>query len=307
MAWTTVRSPPKKMASAEFREFAPAKINLFLHVLGRRDDGYHELESLAVFADVGDHLSAAPAAAWGLSITGPFAEDLQEASAAGNLVLKAARLAAKWVEEKEKPFAPLHFTLEKHLPIAAGLGGGSADAGAALRVCAGAVGLAPGDGLSAQAAEIGADVPACLYGRPVWMSGIGEALQPASLTPHFAMVLVNPGVQVSTARVFAGLEDTPSQPISSGWPDLSSLEELIAFLRETRNDLEAPARKIAPEIGAALEAIEATGPLLARMSGSGATCFGLYPSRDAADAAAASIREAHHDWWVAATGVLVST
>ena len=136
------------------------------------------------------------------------------------------------------------------------------------------------------------------------MSGTGEALQPASVTPRFAMVLVNPGVQVSTARVFAGLEDTPSQPIRGGRPALSSLEALTAFLRGTRNDLEAPARKIAPEIGTVLEAIEATGPCLASMSGSGATCFGLYPSRDAADAAAASIRGACPGWWVMSTSPL---
>jgi len=284
-----------------FRDFAPAKINLFLHVLGKREDGYHELDSLVVFADVGDHLTAVPADAWGLDITGPFADDLKSLSSDDNLILNAARLAGKWAESKGLELPPLHLTLEKQLPVAAGIGGGSADAGAALRLCGRAAGFAANQKAQfAEAAALGADVPACLLSKPTWLSGVGEGLRPALVTSKYSLVLVNPGIAVPTADVFARLALGKHGAPRDERPNLLSLDELTSFLATTRNDLEGPACAMAPEIRTALDEIEQTSPLVARMSGSGATCFGIYESRDQADTAAQKIRAAQSDWWVMA-------
>jgi 4-diphosphocytidyl-2-C-methyl-D-erythritol kinase len=271
------------------REFAPAKINLHLHVVGQREDGYHLLDSLVVFGGAGDWLSVSPADDLSLTVAGPFAAGL--ASEPDNLVLRAARGLAD--AAGIRPTGAL--VLEKNLPVASGIGGGSADAAATLRLLCRYWGVAPDlDGL---ARALGADVPVCLAGRPSVMSGIGEVLAPAPPLPMAGLVLVNPGVAVSTPAVFRARSDGFSEPArlpGDGW---EGIEELVVSLSKARNDLEAPARSLAPAIGDALGVLAAVpGCLLARMSGSGATCFGLFASARAAREAADGIRR--DGWWV---------
>jgi len=284
---------------APFREFAPAKINLFLHVLGKRADGYHELDSLVAFADVGDHLTVRPAGEWGLTIAGPCAEDLNDENPANNLVLKAARLAAEWAKGAGATLTPLHFTLEKHLPVASGIGGGSADAAAALRICAKAARLPIDDHLRARALELGADVPVCLESRPAWMSGMGELLEPAQLPEGLGVVLVNSGVQVSTREVFARLSEQGVSEAARAPRDVSTMAKLTNVLGNAGNDLEDPAAIMELSIRDTIRAIEETNPIVSGMSGSGATCFGIYVSTEAASKAATALRTAHHNWWIA--------
>lgn len=264
-------------------ETAPAKINLALHVRARRGDGYHELETLFAFLRDGDVLTLAPGAL-ALAITGPFADDL--AIDDDNLVLRAARAyaAAFGVAEAGS------FTLDKRLPVASGIGGGSADAAAALRALARRDGVAPDDvRLFDCAAALGSDVPACLLGVTALGGGRGEILAPIDGVAGMAVLLVNPGVAVSTAKVFAGWDRLDRGPIVAG----TTLERAVAG----RNDLEAPARALAPDIDDVLNALSATEPVLARMSGSGATCFALYAGETYRAAAATAIRTAHPRWW----------
>jgi len=274
-------------------EAARAKINLFLHVGRRRADGYHELESLVAFTDAGDVLTFAPAETLSLAIDGQFASSLQNEP--DNLVLKAARALAAHagVEPRAK------ITLTKNLPIASGIGGGSADAAAALRGLCKLWNLSPSpDDLNEIALSLGSDVPVCLVSKSAWMTGRGEHIAPMSL-PRIPMVLVNPGVPVSTAEVFANLHSRTG--VGAPKPDaIHSTDELIAYLKTTANDLEAPARAIAPVIEEALTALLNCGALLARMSGSGATCFGIFEDDAKAGAAANIIAKAHSGWWVKA-------
>ena len=280
--------PPPDLS---LKAFAPAKINLWLHVTGRRPDGYRELDSLVAFADIGDRLAAAPAEALSLSATGPFAAALGDGSE--NLVLEAARALAAHCGVPAN--AALH--LEKNLPVASGVGGGSADAAAALRLCArlwqADIG---GEGLARLALGLGADVPVCLAGRTARMTGIGERLTPVAPPPPAApAVLVNPGTPLSTRRVFDALAGPFSPPAELRNGDLA------ACAVANRNDLEAPAIALAPPIADVLAALRAEpGSRLARMSGSGATCFGLFGSDPAAANAAGAIAAAHPSWWVAA-------
>jgi 4-diphosphocytidyl-2-C-methyl-D-erythritol kinase len=275
---------------AEDQESAPAKVNLFLHVLGRRADGYHLLDSLAVFAGAADRLRATPAAALSLDLAGPFGAML--AAEPDNLVLRAARALA--AAAGIPPAVRLR--LEKVLPVASGIGGGSADAAAALRVLCRRWGIAAGAvDLAAIAAGLGADVPVCLAGRPARMGGVGEVLAPAPALPRFGLALVNPGVPVATAAVFRARNGTFSAPavLADGWADAAGM---AADLSRLRNDLEAPARGLCPPVGVVLDAlVSCPGCLLARMSGSGATCFGVFASADAAAAAAAAL--ARPGWW----------
>ncbi|HXC56436.1 MAG TPA: 4-(cytidine 5'-diphospho)-2-C-methyl-D-erythritol kinase [Rhizomicrobium sp.] len=280
--------------------FAAAKINLYLHVGERRADGFHELESLVVFANVGDTLSFAAADAFTLVVDGPFAAGL--AAEGDNLVLRAARALAA----QAGVAAGAAITLTKNLPVASGIGGGSADAAATLRGLTHLWGLARETFELAELAEmLGSDVPVCVASRAAWMEGRGERLTRVRRAPRGDLVLVNPGVAVPTAAVFAGLKSRRGTgaldyPILEG--DAWSLAE---FLRETNNDLEAPALAIAPAIGEALAALRAqAGVYLARMSGSGATCFALFESAEAAAAAAQAIQAARPAWWVAATQIL---
>lgn len=292
------------MTGAVLSRLAPAKINLFLHVTGKRHDGYHTLESLAVFAQDAtacDRLSAAPAEELSLSIDGPQAKSLQAQGADDNLVLRAASLLQP-MNLQTGNLKGAALTLTKVLPVASGIGGGSADAAAALH-CLRAlwqIGL-DDEALGNAAIRLGADVPVCLQGRATIMQGIGEQLAPAPALPPFWLVLVNPGLALATKDVFHALggQYGASQPLDRR-PD--SAADLAILLRARRNDLEAPARFMMPEIDPVLAAMKAqAGCLLARLSGSGATCFGLFGEKRDADFAARNIGRAYPKWWVAAT------
>lgn len=274
-------------------ERAAAKINLALHVTGRRDDGYHLLDSVVMFADVGDVLAAEPAPNTTLAIDGPFGAGLQ--AEADNLVLKAARAMA--AHSPKVP--PAAFRLTKNLPVASGIGGGSADAAAAMRALARLAGIDPStDEMAALALALGADVPVCLKGLACRMSGIGERIEPWPGLPPVAAVLVNPGVPVSTPDVFRTLGLAKGGPAFDALPPYRG--DLIDWLTSCRNDLEAPAVQVQPMVGEALAAIHATpGCRLARMSGSGATCFGLFDGLAQAQAAATALRRP--GWWSVAT------
>jgi 4-diphosphocytidyl-2-C-methyl-D-erythritol kinase len=283
-------------------EAAPAKINLALHVVGRRPDHYHELESRVVFADVADELAAEPAPADRLIVTGPFASGLGGGET--NIVTRAvAAFRARWPDAVRDGLA---LTLRKNLPVAAGLGGGSADAAAALRLLARrATRPIPADDLLALAATLGADVPMCLVSRPVLVTGIGERVQRLPDFPACHVVLVNPLQPVVTAEVFRRLEDH-QQPVLPRLPEpLTRPAQLGLWLAGTRNDLEPPAIALVPEIGALIEQLaRLSGCMLARMSGSGATVFGLFGSGALAHQAAHDLRAAHPAYWVAAAPLL---
>lgn len=274
-------------------EFAPAKINLCLHVTGRRDDGYHFLDSLVVFAGVGDHISLSDAAQLTLQVMGPEASGLS--SGKDNLVLAAA--TAMSVDD-------VAIELWKALPIASGIGGGSADAAATLRGLERRTGRTPDP---AAILALGADVPVCFAGRPARMRGIGDQLSPLPELPQLWCVLVNPRVAIATSRVFAALESRDNAPLpeipTAGWADASTLARWLDA--ETRNDLQPAAQRIAPVLQDVLLALVATPDcLLARMSGSGATCLGLFASAAAAQNAAAKIAIFNPDWWVAEAAIL---
>ncbi len=290
------------MSQAHFQA-APAKINLALHITRRREDGYHDLESLIVFADVADELEAVPAPGDSLTITGPFARGLSRGET--NLVLRAvAAFRARWPGAVDTGLA---LTLHKSLPVAAGIGGGSADAAAALRLMAGLSRQPiPIAELSALAAQLGADVPACLLSRPLVARGIGEILAPLPEFPLCHIVLVNPMVPLATADVFRRLRAHDNYPLPTLPSPLTRPAQLGIWLAETRNDLEPPAIKLVPLIGDLVQRLRAApGCILARMSGSGATVFGLFGSSTQAHQAASDLRQASPDHWVAAAPLIV--
>jgi 4-diphosphocytidyl-2-C-methyl-D-erythritol kinase len=282
------------------REFARAKVNLTLHILGKRPDGYHELESLVVFADLCDELSFRPGPIDHLRLRGPFAGAVD----GENLVFKAKRMAAAWLGRELLG----DFELEKNIPVAAGLGGGSSDAAATIRILleAYAASSEP-DTLIEKVAAIGADVPVCLYHRPAWMRGLGEHLTPAGNVAALPAVLVNPGVKLSTAAVFERLAAAPYEgsgdnSLTLADRDFSTPEKAATSLAAGRNDLETPAAALEPAINEVLDALrKQEGCLLARLSGSGPTCFGLFPSEAAAGQAASEIVKDHPSWWSVAT------
>ncbi|CAN7175383.1 MULTISPECIES: 4-(cytidine 5'-diphospho)-2-C-methyl-D-erythritol kinase [unclassified Devosia] len=286
-----------------FVEAAPAKINLALHVTRRREDGYHDLESLIVFADVADELEAVEAAADSLAISGPFAAAL--GTGGTNLVMRAlGAFRQRWPGIVPDGLA-MH--LVKHLPVAAGIGGGSADAAAALRIL---VRMArepvPLADLADLAATLGADVPACLLSRPLVARGVGEILSPLSAFPTTHIVLVNPLVPVATADVFRRLRAHDNYPLPALPEPLTRPAQLGLWLAETRNDLQPPAVKLVPEIGFIVDDLAQTqGCILSRMSGSGATVFGLFGSEGQAHQAAQVMRERNPDHWVAAAPLIV--
>lgn len=261
-------------------EPAPAKLNLALHVRARRADGYHELETLFAFVTDGDTVSIARASAPSFAITGPFAGALT--GEGDNLVLRAVRAFATRFGGGEA----YRITLEKHLPVASGIGGGSADAAATLRALARLNGVAPDvPELFACAANLGADVPACLLGRTAIGRGRGEQLEPVAGDSGTPVLLVNPGIAVSTAQVFAGWDGIDRGPLPPRAVD-------------GRNDLEPSARALVPVIGTVLKLLTAQpGTTLIRMSGSGATCFALFDTATARDAADTVIKQTYPDWW----------
>lgn len=264
------------------REAAPAKLNLTLHVTGRRPDGYHLLDSLVVFLAVGDVVTVAPGPL-SLALTGPFAAGLAK-NDPDNLCLRAARLAGREAA----------ITLEKNLPLASGIGGGSADAAAVLRAL---------DARPEGVETLGADLPVCMLGRPARMRGLGEILDPLPALPPLHLLLVNPGRALATPAVFGALarRDNPAMPEPP--PAFADAEALIRFVARCRNDLEPPAIALLPEIADCLAALREAGARLARMSGSGATCFGIFDSAAGARAAGDRIRAARPGWWLAASGL----
>lgn len=274
---------------ADVPGFAPAKVNLYLHITGRRADGYHLLDSLAVFPAIGDQVTAEPADTLELALHGPFAAGLR--GEADNLVLRAARAlaAAGGVPARAA------LRLAKHLPIASGIGGGSADAAAALRVLSSLWRLTDVD-LAAIGLTLGADIPVCVASRPARMQGIGEILSAAPRLPAGGIVLANPGIGVATPAVFRARQGDFSPPaaLPDAWTGMCSM---AADLARLGNDLQAPAITLCPVIGEVLARLAAApGSLLARMSGSGATCFALFPTPQAAESAAAGMRA--NGWWV---------
>lgn len=280
---------------------APAKVNLTLHILGRRaEDGYHALESLVAFAGTADRLTLDPDAPLGLTVSGPTAGPAGPTG--DNLVLRAGRhLAARLPGLRTGAF---HLT--KRLPVAAGIGGGSSDAAAALRLLARLNRLSPDDpAIVAAARATGADVPVCLDPQARMMCGVGEEIGPPLHLAPLPAVLVNPGVPVPTAPVFKALGLAAGQSLpGADHPVIGEGldgDALVAAIGPARNDLEAPALTVAPVIGTVLAALRAQGCRLARMSGSGATVFALFDDRRRAVRAASALRAAHPEWWVAPT------
>ncbi|HVK90703.1 MAG TPA: 4-(cytidine 5'-diphospho)-2-C-methyl-D-erythritol kinase [Mycoplana sp.] len=290
--------PDDGMAFA-ITEPAPAKINLALHVVGQRADGYHLLNMLVTFTRFGDRVSVAPAGTDRLTISGRFAPQLGDGAGSNNLVLRARDRLREALARKNVVAPPVHLHLEKNLPIASGIGGGSADAAATLRALIRhwAVDM-PARELADLALELGADVPMCLAARPLVARGIGEKITLLETLPSFAMVLVNPLVGVATPEIFRRLAERHNPPLALADPDAGGW---LAAMRGMRNDLEAPARVLCPEIDAVRSGLERTNPALVRMSGSGATCFGLYDTIAAARDAAAALEKAHPEWFVVAT------
>jgi 4-diphosphocytidyl-2-C-methyl-D-erythritol kinase len=285
--------------------FAPAKANLFLHVGPLGDDGYHPISSLMTFASVGDVVRIAPAGEMSFAVEGPFAAELA-ADGSSNLVVRArdAMLAAF-----PGDWAPVRITLQKNLPVAAGLGGGSSDAAAALNLMTEALSLTNDDGAARErvtqiARRLGADVPACLGAVPVMASGRGDACDYPPVFPDLDIVLVNPLVASPTAAVYRAYDaaGAPGSAEPPAWPDpMETPQALTDFLAGTRNDLEAPAVRLAPAIGDVLAALRThRETLLARMSGSGASCFAICAGPEDARDLALAISDARRDWWVRA-------
>lgn len=266
--------------------FAPAKINLTLHVTGQRHDGYHLLDSLVVFADIGDQLTVSDGC--GLDVSGPEATGVP---VAGNSILQAARFMG---------CDDLRFSLEKNLPTAAGIGGGTADAAAALRGIAQMRGLK----IPPDVTSLGADVPVCLRGRATRMSGIGEVLHDVPDLPRLWAVLVNPRVAVATPAVFAALDSRVNPAMPADIPAFSTARDMADWLAKQRNDLQPAAIKTQPIVTEVLARLNAVrSQMLVRMSGSGATCFALFDNANAATAAASDIAAAQPNWWVKSTAL----
>lgn len=281
---------------------APAKLNLYLHVIGRRADGFHLLDSLVAFADVGDELAVESARGLELAIIGPFGKALAAQPPADNLVWRAAELLA---HETERTPAAL-ITLVKNLPVASGIGGGSSDAATALMLLAALWGveIMPGR-LVALGAKLGADVPVCLARRTTFIGGVGELIAPAPSLPETHVVLVNPGQPLPTPDVYKSRQG-PFGQVARFADAPADAVALAAVLRQRRNDLTEAAQSLVPAIGDVLNALaDCDGALLSRMSGSGATCFALFADAASARAAAARLRADHAEWWVAAGRLLV--
>jgi 4-diphosphocytidyl-2-C-methyl-D-erythritol kinase len=285
--------------SDDLTEFAPAKVNLTLQVGRARGDGLHPLQSITVFADWGDEIAVEPSTGLHLNVQGDHLDEIGDPNS--NLVLKAAyalRAAA------DKPEFGAEISLSKRLPVAAGLGGGSSDAAATLRALNRLWDL---DFSTKQLAEIGtvvgADVPACVFARPLMMEGIGEKISPLMAWPDLNAVIINPRQRVSTGEVFKKFDSNSPEPLGlEKIPALGSFDTVISRLLDSQNKLESPAIEIAPVISECLAALRDTDDIkLARMSGSGASCFGLYPNSMSARAAVDRLESEHPDWLAEAT------
>lgn len=283
--------------AVETIEAAPAKINLALHVTGQREDGYHLLEMLVTFTEAGDVLRITDADVDRFSISGPFAQGLKDADPDSNLVLKARDLLRAHLQECGIATPPVSIHLEKNLPIASGIGGGSADAAATLRGLIRHWNVQVGsDLLGEMALKLGADVPMCLASTPLIARGIGEELTLLPNFPQLSLVLVNPLQAVSTPAIFRLLESKNNAPL----PALAD-DDWLSMLGALRNDLQPPAMRLLPQIQDVLSLLDANGAEFVRMSGSGATCFGLFASWEQAQAAAAQLREQQPEWYVQET------
>ena len=283
--------------AVETTEAAPAKINLALHVTGQRADGYHLLETLVTFTEAGDAIHIRDAAADTFSISGPFGDLLRAGDGGDNLVIRARDILRDALVATGQPAPPVAIHLEKNLPVASGIGGGSADAAATLR----ALLRHWNAGISAErlapiALALGADVPMCLESRSLIARGIGEDIEPVADLPELFLVLANPLQAVSTPEIFRRLLAKANPPLpqrqAGDWMD---------FLAQSRNDLEAPARALLPQIGDIADMLSQEGAFLVRMSGSGATCFGLFHSFEAAQKAETSLRNKRPGWYFQAT------
>jgi len=285
----------KKRPGMKLKGTAPAKVNLALHVLGRLANGYHEISSLVVFTTLGDTLTIAPSGPQGLTVRGPFADCVPHDES--NLACRALRSLG--CDDK------LAVTLDKHLPVEAGLGGGSSNAATAMRMAAGILDL----DLPAPAATVtlGSDIPVCLFGMPALVGGVGERISPVLTIPNFFLVLVNPMLPLATRDVYHAVTTPANRALDMPSTGISQAA-FIVWLQEQTNDLEAAAATLEPRIHDVITTIhETSGCLLARMSGSGTTCFGLYANRADAACAARSIATAHTDWWVRDTQLLPDT
>ena len=280
---------------------APAKINLALHITGQRADGYHLIDSLVVFAEFGDQLSAELSDKDGFHLDSPEAAALSSEAAGSNLVVRARDALRDAARRSGLDMPPVGIRLDKRLPVASGIGGGSADAAATIKALCELWDYRPGPEVLAKLAlDLGADVPMCLDGKPLIARGIGEALNPVELGFDLDLVIVNPRVGVSTPSVFSALAHRNNAPLPS--PEgLNDKDRFVEWLRTTRNDLQPPAQQMVPAIGDCLSALRHAGAGLARMSGSGASCFGVFDSPGAAQAAAASLERAQPGWFIAAT------
>jgi 4-diphosphocytidyl-2-C-methyl-D-erythritol kinase len=289
------------VSTPEWHATAPAKLNLALHVTGQRADGYHTLSSLVAFTEAGDGLTVRAAEIDGLTLSGRFANALSAGAAEENILVKARRLARAIVDASGEELPPLALHLEKSLPVASGIGGGSADAAALLRIVAD---LFPRcrESLRSAALSLGADVPMCFDGRPALVEGLGEISSPLRRLPVVDCLLVNPGLAVSTPAVFRQLScrsNPPLPPVPAA--GFASLAALVDYLQASRNDLAAPAGQLAPPIAAIEAALAQAGAAFARMSGSGATVFGLFASSAAASRAADIMARQHPEYWVMQT------
>lgn len=280
-----------------FVEIARAKVNLALHITGRRPDGYHDLDTLVAFPEVGDRLSVTPADDFSLEVDGPFAAAVPTDDT--NLVLRAARLLAETAGLSGRG---ARFRLTKALPVASGIGGGSADAAAALRLLNRLWGLALDlPALAALSRPLGADLPICVLSTPARATGIGHEIEPLPALPAVAFLLVNPGVPVATPDVFRALERRDNAPLPAGAAAWRDARDLAEWLAATRNDLEPAAQRVAPVIGEVVAGLAAApGALLVRLSGSGATAFALFATADEAAAAATRLARTRPSWWIKA-------
>lgn len=280
-------------------EAAPAKINLALHVVGQRPDGYHRMETLVAFTGLGDRITATPAERDAFSLSGRFGGRLMSETASDNLVIRARDGFRALLSAEGHPAPPVSLHLEKNLPIASGIGGGSADAAACIRALLRLwrVRNSP-EGLDRLLLKLGADVPMCFASRPLLAEGIGEEITPLATLPALALVLVNPLLPVSTPEIFRRLTVKANPPLPRPLP---AGDGWLPWLAAARNDLEAPAQALVPEIGEALGLLAAEGARLARMSGSGATVFGVFDDSRSAEDACMALRAKKPGWFVEAT------